>query len=156
VTAGDPKDGATDRDLLGWLVDLHQLRQMPQRYARAVDARDHEALAELFHPDGRVSGMQGEASVPDYLARMRSAPPAFRSGMHVLGEPLVELRPGADRARTDTYAVVYQREGVAEPHDDLVLGMRYVDELVRHEGGWRIIGRTTQVLWTRTIPATEG
>ena len=44
-----------------WLIDLELLRQFPQRYARAVDGRDHAALAALFDPDGSVDGTRGHA-----------------------------------------------------------------------------------------------
>jgi hypothetical protein len=149
VTAGAQPEAAPS---LGWLVDLERLRQLPQRYARAVDQRDVDALAELFHPDGRVAGARGAATVPDYLDQFRSAAPGFRSSMHLLGEPLVELTPGATTARMDTYAVVHQLERVDELGDDLVLGIRYVDELARDDGVWRILDRTSVILWSRVVP----
>jgi hypothetical protein len=45
---------------LAWLNDLELLRRLPQRYARAVDARDHDALARLFFADGVMVGARGE------------------------------------------------------------------------------------------------
>jgi hypothetical protein len=134
-----------------WLVDLESVRRFPQRYARAVDQRDHDALAALFDPDGTVDGTFGLESVADYLEGMRTR---LGSGggtsMHLLGDPLVELAPGADTAHLDTYAVVYQLPADGDP---FTLGMRYLDDLVRltRDGGseWRIHHRTTERVWMR-------
>jgi hypothetical protein len=140
---------------LDWLVELERLRQLPQRYARAVDERNPASLAELFHPDGTVTGTAGTTTVADYLAGVGTRHPAFVSSQHVLGVPVIDLSLETGTARMDTYGVVYQLERVAEPHDDLVLGVRYLDELVRHDDGWRIANRTTQILWARTVPSAS-
>jgi hypothetical protein len=136
-------------DLFGWFADLEELRRMTQRYARAVDTRDIDAVAALFHPDGSVDGARGSAPVPAYIDGMRDAPRIFESGMHVLGDPLIDLEPGADHARMDTYAVVYQFRPAGSSEADLVLGIRYLDDMVRHAGQWLIYHRQAINLWTR-------
>jgi hypothetical protein len=131
---------------LEWLVDLESVRRFPQRYARAVDQRDHEALAALFDPDGSVDGTFGLESVADYLEGMRTRLGTTGTSMHLLGDPLVDLTPGADTAHLDTYAVVYQ---IPDGSDPFTLGMRYLDDLVRLDGEWRIHHRTTERVWMR-------
>jgi ketosteroid isomerase-like protein len=133
---------------LAWLNDLELLRRLPQRYARAVDARDHDALARLFFADGVMVGARGEQVAADYVAASRAATPAYATSMHVLGVPLIELEPGAQTARSDTYAVVYQL-GAVNGGGDLTLGLRYLDELERDGDAWRIRRRTAQILWTK-------
>lgn len=135
--------------VVAWLRDLEELRRLPQRYARAIDARDIDAVADLFHPDGVVDGMRGSSPVPAYLDGLRNAPRVFDGSMHVLGDPLVTLEPGVDHAHMDTYAVVYQLRAPDAPEGDLVLGMRYLDDVVRHDGAWRILHRRAVNLWTR-------
>lgn len=139
---------------LQWLADLEELRRLGQRYARAIDAHDIDAVGALFHPEGVVDGMAGTKPVPAYLEGLRSAPAVFEGGMHVLGEALIDLEPGADTANLDTYATVYQLRGQGEPARDLVLGMRYLDQVVRHRGTWVIRHRQAKLLWRRT-PSIE-
>jgi hypothetical protein len=131
-----------------WLVDLESVRRFPQRYARAVDQRDHSALAALFDPDGTIDGTFGSESVADYLEGMRSRLSSTGTSMHLLGDPLVDLAPGADTAHLDTYAVVYQFPDGGDP---FTLGMRYLDDLVRLPGAgggdWRIHHRRTERVW---------
>ena len=47
-----------------------------QRYARAADERDVDALAALFHPDATIEGSRGAQSLAEWLDTMR-APRTF-------------------------------------------------------------------------------
>src|SRR5690349_8476825 len=113
---------------LAWLRDIEHLRALPQRYSRAIDARDIDAVAALFHPEGSVDGARGLLSVADYINNLRTTASPFASSMHVLGEPLIDLLPNSDAGRMDIYAVVYQLRPADSTEDDLMLGIRYVDD----------------------------
>jgi hypothetical protein len=130
--------------------DADELRALGQRYSRAVDARDLDALAAVFHPDATVEGSRGSQSITEWLDTMR-APRTFPTSMHVLGDPLVTLGHGGDpdRAQLDTYAVVFQLGDKDAGQADLTLGIRYLDDAVRHEGRWVVRHRVAQTLWMR-------
>ena len=122
--------------------DLEAIRRLAQRYARAVDARDVDALRALFHPEGTIEGSRGSTTVAEWLESM-AAPRTFPISQHFLGDPLVDL--DTRTAHADTYAVVYQ----VAPDRTLTLGIRYLDELARRpDGGWAITHRTVLTLWT--------
>jgi hypothetical protein len=121
-----------------------QLRALVQRYARAADDRDIAALAALFHPDAVIDGARGSQTLEEWLDGMR-APRSFPSSMHMLGDPLIDL----DAHRLDTYAVVYQLGDQAAGQADLTLGIRYLDDVVRHDGHWVIQRRVARTLWMR-------
>jgi hypothetical protein len=133
-----------------WLRDIERLRRLPQQYARAIDARDIDAVGALFAPDGHMDGARGPATVAAWLQGLRDAPKQFDVSMHVLGDPLIDLEPGASTAHMDTYAVVYQLRAPDAPEGDLVLGIRYHDDVVRDGDRWLIRHRTARTLWTRT------
>jgi len=136
----------SDAAALAHLLDLEQLRALGQRYARAADDRDYDAMAELFHPDAVIEGLRGTSPIDEYLAAAREAPPSFEASMHVLGDPLVELEPGADIARLDTYAVVFQVNALVGG-GNMSLGLRYLDEVERRDGVWRIRHRVVRMRW---------
>ena len=135
----------SDDRALQHTLDLEVLRNLGQRYARAVDARDYDAVATLFHPDAVIDGLRGSASLDEYLEASRSSPPAYEQSMHVLGDPLIDLEPGADEARLDTYAVVYQIGATREGGGNSTLGVRYLDVVERGDGEWRIRHRRTEL-----------
>jgi len=129
------------------MTDHDELRALGQRYSRAVDERDLDGLTALFHPDATVEGSRGSQSIVEWLDTMR-APRTFPTSMHVLGDPLIEL-DGSDEARLDTYAVVYQLGDKDAGQADLTLGIRYLDDAVRHGGRWVIRHRVARTLWMR-------
>jgi ketosteroid isomerase-like protein len=116
-----------------------------QRYARAVDDRDIDALAGLFDPDAVIVGARGTQSVEEWLESMR-APRSFPVSMHVIGEPLIEAGDGSARATADTYAVVYQ---LGDDGSGLTLGMRYLDEVAWRDDRWVFVSRRSVVVWMR-------
>jgi hypothetical protein len=130
------------------VTDADELRNLLQRYARAADDRDVEALAAVFHPDATIDGARGSMTLDAWLDTMRG-PRAFPTSMHVLGDPLIELADGKGTGVLDTYAVVYQLGDRDAGQDDLTLGVRYVDGVRRVDGRWRIHHRAGTTLWMR-------
>jgi hypothetical protein len=131
------------------MVSPHdEIRALLQRYARGVDERDIDALAGLFHPTAEITGSRGTQSREEWLADMQ-APRSFPSSMHVLGDPLITMDAGGDRATADTYAVVYQLGDPGAGQGDLTLGMRYLDQMVALDGGWVIAHRQATLVWMR-------
>ena len=123
-----------------------ELRGLLQQYARAVDARDIEALEALFHPEAEIAGTSGVLDVEAWLDTMR-APRTFPLSMHLIGDPLIDLRD--DAASLDTYAVVHQLSDPGSGQGDLTLGIRYLDEAVVHEGRWVFVRRESRTLFLR-------
>jgi hypothetical protein len=123
------------------------LRALVQRYARAADERDIDALAALFHPDATIEGARGKQTLAEWLDVMR-APRAIPTSMHMLGDPLIALT-GEQTATLDTYAVVYQLGDTKAGQGDLTLGVRYLDEVDAPDGTWRIRARVARTLWMR-------
>ncbi|HEX3567673.1 MAG TPA: nuclear transport factor 2 family protein [Acidimicrobiales bacterium] len=124
----------------------HDAVRTLQRYGRAVDQRDIESLVPLFHPQAEIAGARGVQSLEEWLEAMR-APRTFPTSMHMIGEPLITMEEGSTEATVDTYAVVYQLGH--EGSGDLTLGIRYLDDVVVHEGGWRFRRRTSHTVWMR-------
>ena len=125
-----------------------ELRALMQRYARAADERDLDTLASLFHADATIQGARGAQTLDEWLENNMRGPRPFPTSMHFLGEPLIEL-DGDDAALVDTYALVYQLGDRDAEQADLTLGIRYLDEAVRHNGSWVIRRRTARTLWMR-------
>ena len=129
--------------------DHDALRALLQRYARATDDRDIEALATLFHPEALIVGARrlARTSTSGWNTCVRRA--CFPQSMHVLGDPLIDVDEESRSAHLDTYAVVYQLNDQASEGADLTLGMRYYDDAVVHRGNWVFSSRKIVTLWMR-------
>jgi hypothetical protein len=139
---------AGDELTLGELRDRAAIRDLLMRYGHAVDRRDFDRVAACFTPDAGYAGSLGEGDIAGALRALRERMQRFESTMHFISTQVIEL--AGDRARCETYALVYHRTGsVEEGEQDLIVGVRYLDELVRHSLAWRICRRVAKVEWQR-------
>lgn len=54
---------------------FEELRRLLQRYARAADDRDIDALSALFHPQAEILGSRGTLGVEEWLDTMHAPVP---------------------------------------------------------------------------------
>ena len=133
---------------IGELRDRAAIRDLLMRYGHAVDRRDFERVAACFTPDASYDGTLGDGDIATALAALRERMARFESTMHFMSTQVIEL--AGDTARCETYALVYHRTGSPEEGEqDLIVGVRYLDELVRHGATWRIRRRVAKMEWQR-------
>jgi ketosteroid isomerase-like protein len=134
-----------DTARLAMLLDRHAIRDLVTRYACAVDRRDFDAVAACFTPDAETDYTYFRGPIAVVLEKIRAGVNGFAMTMHVLGNHLAEVR--GDEATSETYAVCYHRRPGVPDGAQLVVAMRYLDELVRTTDGWRIRRRHATVEW---------
>src|SRR2546429_5769011 len=82
-------------DRLDRLESLAEIRQLPYRYALAVDSRDMDALVALFVPDVRVGrDRQGRPALKEWFTEALSRP---RTSIHFIGNHVIDF-DGPDEA----------------------------------------------------------
>jgi hypothetical protein len=129
MTASLPGAGLSTEQRIERLWSIHEIRQLPLRYAFAYDVRDREAFLSLWAP------VQDPAPFPDIdrATVVERIDHFFRHGPSVMfvGNHLIEFQDD-DHATGKVYAwpQVHMRQGLV---DQIVL---YVDRYVRHEGRW--------------------
>jgi 3-phenylpropionate/cinnamic acid dioxygenase small subunit len=129
------------------LRDRMAIRDLIMRYAHSVDARDFVGVASCFTADAAYQGSLGVGTIADALDSLRVRMQRFRVTMHFLSTQVIEL--AGDTARCETYGLVYHRLGEEEENDDLIVGVRYLDELGRQPDGWRIRRREVRLEFER-------
>ena len=134
-------------DALQALLDRTAIHDLIMRYARGVDRRDLDLVASCFAPDAAYEGSLGTGGIDVVLATLRERMPRYRTTMHFLTNPLIEVN--GDRAACETYALVYHRLENEDDVEDFIVGVRYVDELARRPEGWRIVHRRTAMEFQR-------
>ena len=130
-----------------WLRDRELIRELPQRYAYGIDTMDFDVVRSVFHPDCQVSGTLESDSLEPYLEGIEEGLEQWEATLHLMGNQYV--RVDGDRGSVETWAVAYHMEADGSPLDDLVLGLRYQDQVVRDGDGWKIIARNTVKQWHR-------
>src|SRR5262245_26778979 len=129
------------------LVDRAAIQDVLHRYARGVDRKDLALVASCFTPDAAYEGALAHGTVQDALARLEARLAVWEATMHVMSNQLIDL--AGDEAHGETYTVAYHRGASGE----LVVGVRYLDDLVRRDGRWLIHRRVVALDWQRETPA---
>ena len=104
-------------------------------------------MAACFSEDAAYEGSLGSGGIEVALAALRERMPRYRTTMHFLTNPLIEL--DGDRAACETYALVYHRLESEDDAEDFIVGVRYLDTLARRSDGWRITSRKTTMEFQR-------
>jgi hypothetical protein len=137
------------------MEDRAALRRVVEDYARGVDRRESQAVAELFITDGRLEIYEGdpERTDPVRVRAGRAEIAAALAGLakyevttHFLGQQSIEL--DGSRATGETYCIahhIYSADGARRDH---VLSIRYLDDFRREGGKWLLARRRLVIDWS--------
>ena len=110
------------------LESLDQIRQLPAKYALALDMRDMDSMASLFPEDVRVGrGQQGRRAFRAWMDQTLRSP--FTGTSHHIGGHIIEF-DDPDRA----HGVVYSKNEHEAGDEWVIMQMMYVDDYVRDAG----------------------
>jgi hypothetical protein len=136
-----------------WLCDRELVKELPQNYAYGIDTDDWALVASVFHARCEVEGTLQSAPIGPYLAALEPGVKQYEATLHFMGNQYVRI--AGDAGHVETYAVAYHIEPDGSPHPDLVMGVRYCDDVAcerdpddRFEG-WRIVRRRVVKQWHR-------
>jgi hypothetical protein len=138
------------------LADKDAIRDVIMAYAHAIDRRRWELMPRLFHPDATFAFGPIQGGWRDFVGQAQAVIDNCVATHHQLGQILIAAE-GPDAAIAETYMTAmhivppgYPLETVfpprAEDYSAIIAG-RYVDRLVRFDGGWRIMQRTGIYDW---------
>ena len=115
------------------LEALDAIRQLPAKYALALDMRDMDAMVSLFPDDVRVGrDSSGRAALRSYMDRTLRSP--FTGTSHHIGGHIIEF-DDADHAHGVVYSKNEHETPVAGGRDEwVIMQMMYVDNYVRAAG----------------------
>lgn len=132
-----------------------EIKDVHLRYCRANDRRDEELMRNCFHPDAVIE-LHEPLSVDAFIELGRVMLSKFTVTWHNTGNQLVEVR--GDAAWAEHYTTSSHRIAADEtgPERDFVASGRYIDQMERRDGEWRIARRTMLLDFTRTDPVPPG
>ena len=139
-----------DREALAYLADREAIRDLVHRYAVGVDRRDWATVRACFTADAACDYAWFRGDLDTVLGHIERGLAQFQTTMHLLGTHLAEVT--GDAASAETYAVCHHRLARPQGLADRIVGMRYLDGLVRTALGWRIARRDVVVAWQRLDP----
>lgn len=142
MTARDPA--------LQELLDRTAIHDLLIHYARAVDAKDLEAVTACFTNDASYQGSLGTGAIDRVLAALPERWTRYEKTTHFLASPLIGIV--GQTATSDAMALVHHRYETDGEERDFVVSVRYQDDLVQRDSRWLIRRRRASVEWQRTDP----
>lgn len=125
------------------LEALDAIRQLPAKYALALDMRDMDAMVSLFPEDVRVGkDASGRLALRAYMDRTLRSP--FTGTSHHIGGHVIEF-DDPDHAT----GVVYSKNEHETGDEWVIMQMMYVDNYVRQQGRW-FFARRLPLYWYAT------
>ena len=135
-------------------ADHAAIRRLIQAWGFARDSGDWEALAETFHPDGRIAVSWFDGPYPSFVETCRSRRGASFS-KHAMCGSRIDLR-GA-RAVAETDVLLFMRGPVDGVEMIGQTNMRFLDRIERREDGiWRVLDRVALYDHDMIAPAIPG
>jgi SnoaL-like domain len=120
-------------------------------YCWALDGRDWTALESVFLTDATAELASPLLhGVEAITTRVRLALEPLDDSQHIVTNHQVRFDAGSERGDTATCRCYLHAQHVVrglEGGDNLVIGGRYEDSVVRAELGWRIAHRKLVVMW---------
>ena len=125
------------------LESLDAIRQLPAKYALALDMRDMDAMVSLFPADVRVGkDASGRQALRAYMDRTLRSP--FTGTSHHIGGHVIEF-DDPDHA----HGVVYSKNEHETGDEWVIMQMMYSDDYVRADGRW-YFARRLPLYWYAT------
>ena len=138
------------------LLDESDIRALLHRYCRGIDRRQPDLVRSCYTADATDEHGEYSGDVEGFIAYAFTSLATYTSTMHFLGSVGIEL--DGDLARVESYCVAFHRVPArgSRPERDHVVGLRYVDDVVRTDSGWLIRARVCALDWSRTDPVPAG
>lgn len=150
------------------LIDRAAIQDLMSRYARGVDRRDWNTVAQTFHPDAHDDHGEYKGGVEGFLKWVSERHAKIPQSMHFLGNCLIEFT-GPDVALVETYFIARQTisadataaksmiEGRGESSGaaEAQIWGRYIDIAERRNGEWRTARRIVAFDAMQAGPATS-
>jgi hypothetical protein len=117
------------------------------RFIRGIDRQDWALARSTYHDDAIDEHGFFTGPPDDFLALVKRLHAHQEHSMHVMSNMLIEFE-ARDRARVETYCLVFQRFGPGAPDvPDGAAGLRkmamarYLDRFEQRRGQWRVAHR---------------
>lgn len=130
------------------LSDRLAIADVMARYTRGIDRCDIAVLNSVWWPGATADYGDGVVDALTWSDTTVTALAALNRTQHFIGNLLVEIE--GDTATAECYCRAYHEAGLNE----FEVAGRYLDQLDRRDGEWRITHRRYVMDWNRNVPST--
>jgi SnoaL-like domain len=133
------------------LLDKKACEEVILRYGRTLDWLDGEGQAACYWPDAEIDYGFFEGAGKDWVPTVMEVESAAPRRWHVSTGVMVQV--DGNKAKSECYGIsVGSSAGEDGTLTDTMFGGRYLDELEKRDGEWRISTRVYIADWIQHFP----
>jgi hypothetical protein len=126
-------------DAIAEVVEHFKIRQVLERYCRAIDRRDRSLLESVYWPEATDDHGIFRGPAAEFIEVVFVGLAQFESTLHVIAQSNIECSDNL--AVADTYFIAGHRTVKQSGVGFLTGWGRYVDKLEKRRAEWRILER---------------
>ena len=139
------------QDQLQVLLDRKACEDVINRYGRTLDWLDEAGQEACFWPDAEIDYGFFKGSGKDWIPVVMGAEQGAARRWHVSTSVMVQV--SGEQAKSECYGLtVAASENESGELVDTMFGGRYLDELEKRDGEWRISRRSYIADWVQHFP----
>jgi hypothetical protein len=135
-----------------WIADRIAIADVMARYTRGIDRCDIAMLRSVWWPAATADYGDGVVDALIWSETTVAALAALTRTQHFIGNLLVDI--DGDTATAECYCRAYHEAAGANGPTEFEVAGRYLDQLERRDGEWRIVHRRYVMDWNRNGPST--
>ena len=134
---------------LQMLVDRESIRDVVARYCFGTDRCDDDVLRSVYWPDATDSHGVFNGPVHEYIPFASAIADGTDAMQHFVGSMLIRVT--GSTARSESYFFAFMRYRTENGPEDKLVGGRYLDDMEKRDGEWRILRRKVEFDWAREL-----
>lgn len=140
-----------DNARLAAMLDREEVKAIPHRFARGLDRCDRSLIESCFHPDGIDDHGFFKGNAEEFCEWVMESLKIYDASQHIIATQNVEVS-GSKAACESCFIAIHMMptpDGVKE----LIVAGRYLDEMEKRDGEWKITLRRCVFDWNRLTDA---
>ncbi|KAK1718701.1 hypothetical protein CaCOL14_003317 [Colletotrichum acutatum] len=121
------------------ILDKDEIRTVIYRFARGADRLIRDVVQSVYHEDATDNHGTYNGPAKDFFDSMGSN--SIKAAHHQIGQSLIEIEEDGRKAHAETYCTATTIVEVEQGEKWTTFLVRYVDNLEKRDGEWRITHR---------------
>jgi hypothetical protein len=140
------------------------IQDVVAKYFMALDRRDWEQVSECLHSDAtaRYDDQEIGPGIERIMQYLRAGSHSSLhdgsttiASAHSSGSQAISVQGNIGRVETYATANLFRARGTEPAHQALVRGIRYLDEVERRDGVWKIARRVHVADWMYSVDTVD-
>lgn len=132
---------------LATMLDREEVKAIPHRFARGLDRCDRSLIESCFHPDGIDDHGLFKGNAKEFCDWVMVELKKYEASQHLIATQNVEV--SGSKAACESYFIAVHIVPNPEGSKEVIVAGRYLDELEKRDGVWKLTHRRCVFDWNR-------